>query len=43
LNYRHAGLDTAAKAFLDSGFMELGVADINEAITLRQVTLVSEF
>ena len=34
--YGH-GLDTAAKAFLDGGFQELGVADINEAITLRQV------
>jgi alanine racemase len=32
-----AGLDTVAKAFLGSGFKELGVADINEAITLRQV------
>ncbi len=35
--YGH-GLDTAAKAFLDGGFAELGVADINEAITLRQVS-----
>ncbi len=32
-----AGLDTVAKAFLGAGFKELGVADINEAITLRQV------
>ena len=34
--YGH-GLDTAAKAFLDAGFAELGVADLNEAVTLRQV------
>ncbi|EIE22618.1 hypothetical protein COCSUDRAFT_66312 [Coccomyxa subellipsoidea C-169] len=33
--YGH-GLDTVAKAFLGAGFKELGVADINEAITLRQ-------
>lgn len=33
--YGH-GLDTVANAFLGSGFKELGVTDINEAITLRQ-------
>ena len=35
--YGH-GLDFAAKAFLDAGFKELGVTDINEAITLRQAS-----
>ena len=34
--YGH-GLTVAAQVFLDSGFKELGVADLNEAITLRQV------
>ena len=34
--YGH-GLTVAAQVFLDSGFRELGVADLNEAITLRQV------
>ena len=33
--YGH-GLDFAAKAFVGAGFRELGVNDINEAITLRQ-------
>ncbi|KAK9845204.1 hypothetical protein WJX81_000018 [Elliptochloris bilobata] len=33
--YGH-GLTVAAQVFLDSGFRELGVADLNEAITLRQ-------
>ena len=33
--YGH-GLDLAAKAFMGAGFRELGVNDINEAITLRQ-------
>lgn len=35
--YGH-GLDFAAKVFLDVGFKELGVTDINEAITLRQAS-----
>ena len=38
--YGH-GLDFAAKAFLDAGFKELGVTDINEAITLRQACPLS--
>ncbi len=38
--YGH-GLDFSAKAFLDAGFKELGVTDINEAITLRQASLHS--
>ena len=36
--YGH-GLDFAAKAFVGAGFQELGVNDINEAITLRQASL----
>ena len=35
--YGH-GLDFAAKAFVGAGFQELGVNDINEAITLRQAS-----
>ena len=34
--YGH-GLTVAAQVFLDAGFRELGVADLNEAMTLRQV------
>ena len=34
--YGH-GLTVAAQVFLDAGFRELGVADLNEALTLRQV------
>ena len=37
--YGH-GLDFAAKAFVGAGFQELGVNDINEAITLRQASLL---
>ena len=36
--YGH-GLTVAAQVFLASGFRELGVADLNEALTLRQVRL----
>lgn len=36
--YGH-GLTVAAQVFLDAGFQALGVADLNEALTLRQVRL----